>query len=373
MPSQNYNILQDDLFLAPVEPALAPAEQKRPPMNIRWRNVIWFAILHLAAIYGLYLLPFARVYTWIFTIFIYWVSATGITAGAHRLWTHRSYHAKLPLRIFLALCNSTAFQNDIIEWSRDHRVHHKYSETDADPHNAKRGFFFAHCGWLMVRKHPAVKEKGQKLDIADLLNDPVCRIQRKLYLPSVLLMCFIVPTVVPWYFWGESAWISYFVCAIFRYALSLNATWLVNSAAHLWGNKPYDKNINPSENILVTLGAMGEGFHNYHHTFPSDYSTSEWGLRCNMTTLFIDLMAWVGLAEHRKRISREAIERRKQRTGEGSRVLGDDSGVVKRVTSVQDQDCTASSAVAYVDALSKDIISAASEIIAASEAVCSSG
>ena len=72
-----------------------------------------------------------------------------------------------------------ALQNDIIEWSRDHRVHHKYSETDADPHNAKRGFFFAHCGWLMVRKHPDVKEKGRKVDISDLLNDPVCAFQRK--------------------------------------------------------------------------------------------------------------------------------------------------------------------------------------------------
>ena len=70
-------------------------------------------------------------------------------------------------------------QNDIIEWSRDHRVHHKHSETDADPHNATRGFFFAHMGWLMVPKHPEVKEKGSKIDISDIVNDPVCSIQRK--------------------------------------------------------------------------------------------------------------------------------------------------------------------------------------------------
>ena len=72
-----------------------------------------------------------------------------------------------------------SFQNDIIEWCRDHRVHHKYSETDADPHNAKRGFFFAHIGWLLVRKHPDVKEKGKQLDLSDLYADPVCRFQRK--------------------------------------------------------------------------------------------------------------------------------------------------------------------------------------------------
>ena len=72
-----------------------------------------------------------------------------------------------------------AWQNDIIEWSRDHRLHHKYSETDADPHNALRGFFFSHCGWLMVRKHPEVKEKGKQIDMTDLLSDPVCTVQRK--------------------------------------------------------------------------------------------------------------------------------------------------------------------------------------------------
>lgn len=70
-------------------------------------------------------------------------------------------------------------QNDIYEWSRDHRVHHKYSETDADPHNARRGFFFSHIGWLFVRKHRDVIEKGRKLDFTDLLEDPVVRFQRK--------------------------------------------------------------------------------------------------------------------------------------------------------------------------------------------------
>jgi stearoyl-CoA desaturase (delta-9 desaturase) len=58
-------------------------------------------------------------------------------------------------------------------------VHHKYSETEADPHNATRGFFFAHVGWLLVRKHPAVLEKGAQLDVSDLMADPVVRIQRK--------------------------------------------------------------------------------------------------------------------------------------------------------------------------------------------------
>lgn len=128
------------------------------------------------------------------------MSGLGITAGCHRLWAHRSYKARLPLRIFLGFIQTMAFQvndlpklianwfinitfvilkNHIYEWSRDHRVHHKYSETDADPHNANRGFFFAHVGWLLVRKHPEVIRKGRQISMDDIMQDPVVRFQKK--------------------------------------------------------------------------------------------------------------------------------------------------------------------------------------------------
>lgn len=71
----------------------------------------------------------------------------GVTGGVHRLWSHRAYKAKTPLRIILMLCFSLAGQNPIYDWVRDHRVHHKFSETKADPHDSNRGFFFAHVGW----------------------------------------------------------------------------------------------------------------------------------------------------------------------------------------------------------------------------------
>lgn len=321
-----------DVLPSPVEDELAEGLSDQPggldadldkpaPTVIVWRNVVAFALLHLGGLYGLYLLPWAMPATWAWTLATYMMSAWGITAGAHRLWSHRAYRARLPLRIVLGIFNSMAFQNDIIEWSRDHRMHHKYSETNADPHNANRGFFFSHCGWLMCRKHPAVKERGKQIDMSDLLNDPVCAFQRKVYLPSVLLMCFVIPTVVPWYFWGESLWSAYFF-TLLRYTLVLNVTWTVNSIAHMWGNKPYDWRISPVENIFVTLSACGEGFHNYHHAFPSDYSTSEHGWKLNGTTMMIDFMSAIGLVTDRKKMSREAIQRRMERTGDGSTSFG---------------------------------------------------
>ncbi|XP_076460067.1 stearoyl-CoA desaturase 5-like isoform X2 [Babylonia areolata] len=292
--------------------------QKAQPMIIVWRNVVLFLVLHFASLYSVFLIPQAHPLTWLWSVLVYTAAGLGITAGVHRLWAHRSYKAKLPLRILLAIFNATAFQNDILDWARDHRVHHKYSETDADPHNARRGFFFAHIGWLLVRKHPEVKVKGQSIDLSDLYRDPVVRIQRKLYYPLMVLCCFVIPTLVPWYVWGESLWNSYFLASILRYTLGLNATWLVNSAAHMWGNKPYDRNINPTQNLGVSFSAVGEGFHNYHHVFPHDYSTSEYGWHFNITTMFIDCMAFLGLAYDRRSIPKSVVLKRKARTGDGT-------------------------------------------------------
>ncbi|KAJ8248422.1 hypothetical protein GJAV_G00241860 [Gymnothorax javanicus] len=297
-------------------------EGPKPPRQIVWRNVVLMTFLHIGALYGFTLLLSTSVLTLAWSMVCFMISALGVTAGAHRLWSHRSYKASLPLRIFLAIANSMAFQNDVYEWARDHRVHHKYSETDADPHNAVRGFFFAHIGWLLVRKHPDVIEKGRKLELADLKADKVVMFQRKYYKPSVLLMCFGIPMLVPWYFWGESLWVAYFVPGLLRYTIVLNATWLVNSAAHMWGNRPYDETINPRENKFVAFSAIGEGFHNFHHTFPFDYATSEFGCKVNLTTCFIDLMCYLGLASNRKKVSQDAVKARVQRTGDGSHHSG---------------------------------------------------
>lgn len=95
-------------------------------------------------------------------------------------------------------------------------MHHKYSETNADPHNAKRGFFFSHVGWLLCRKHPDVIEKGRKIDLSDLYADPVVMFQKNHYLKGVLFCCFIFPAAIPMLFWGESFLNAFIVCSLTR-------------------------------------------------------------------------------------------------------------------------------------------------------------
>ena len=116
--------------------------------------------------------------------------------------------------------NTMALQNDIYEWCRDHRVHHKYSDTDADPHNSKRGFFFAHMGWLLCSKHPDVKSKGKSVDCSDLLEDPLIRFQHRYYLPLILLN-FYLTTMIPVWGWSESAWLA-FTVNVYRYVYVLH-------------------------------------------------------------------------------------------------------------------------------------------------------
>uniref|UniRef100_A0A6B2E899 Putative fatty acid desaturase n=1 Tax=Phlebotomus kandelakii TaxID=1109342 RepID=A0A6B2E899_9DIPT len=295
---------------------------KEEPFKVQfvWRNIMIFLYLHLAALYGVYLqVTSAKLITFVFALFLGFCGGMGITAGAHRLWAHKSYKAKLPLRVLLMCFQSLAFQNHVFEWVRDHRVHHKFTDTNADPHNSRRGFFFSHMGWLMTKKHPDVKLKGVLVDMSDLEADPVVMFQKKYYGILMPIFCFIIPALIPYYLLGETFSNSWYIASVMRYVLSLHGTWLVNSAAHLWGMKPYDKNISPSNNIFVAIYAYGEGWHNYHHVFPWDYKTSEFGTySTNVTTAFIDFFSKLGLAYDLKTVSEDMIQKRILRTGDGS-------------------------------------------------------
>lgn len=134
----------------------------------------------------------------------------------------------------------------------------------------------------------------------------------------ILVISFILPTLIPWYFWNESIWNAYIVSCITRLVLTLNITWCVNSVAHMWGTHPYDESIDPAQNVAVSFFALGEGWHNYHHVFPFDYRASEFRWLVNPTTQFIDLMYLVGQAYNLKYMTDESIKSKAAKAGDGS-------------------------------------------------------
>jgi len=172
--------------------------------NLRPFESAWLLYAHSLAFIGLlYTLFFAEKplqvifnLLQVFLVFLFfWVAyAVGITGGSHRLWSHKSYSASQPLKIFLMLLNSGANQGSIYHWSRDHRLHHKFSDTDLDPHSIKKGFFFDHVGWLLLKKDPKLIEEGRKIDMSDLQKDKVVMWQKKYYPFISIFMCFILPS-----------------------------------------------------------------------------------------------------------------------------------------------------------------------------------
>ncbi|XP_013139663.1 PREDICTED: acyl-CoA desaturase-like [Papilio polytes] len=295
--------------------------------EIVWKNAIGFLILHLLALWGLFVLITGGVgfKTFLWAIFLAFVTTEGITIGAHRLYAHKSFSATPLLRAILLALQTSAGQNSMYIWCRDHRLHHRYSDTDGDPHNAKRGFFFSHVGWLMSKKHPYVKELGKRIDMSDLEADWMVMFQKKYYYPLYVIFALFIPVWVPIQYFGETFLNSLLVCYFLRYLFQVNGTWLVNSAAHLYGTRPYDKNLQPVESWFVSWLSLGEGWHNYHHTFPWDYKAAELSMHFNFSATLIRWFEKIGLAYNLKTASPDMVAKRIMRTGDGTHYdLGND-------------------------------------------------
>jgi len=283
--------------------------------GLNWPMVIFLGGMHATAIYALaVLLLFGCVcpvfgqgapvkpLTFVLAALLYFCSALGITGGSHRLWAHRSYKACLPLRIVLMIFSSISNQGSIFGWARDHRVHHLYSDTAADPHDSNRGFWFSHVGWLLVRENTAVLEAMKKVNVEDLKSDPIVMLQYHADPFWNLLWCFAFPAFTALML-GDTAWNGFLIAGVLRYIAVLNATWAVNSVVHRWGSRPYNPAHQTADNGWVSVFAIGEGWHNWHHAFGWDYAAAELGAlqQFNPTKVFIDIMAFLGLAWDRKR------------------------------------------------------------------------
>ena len=269
-------------------------------------NVVYLSVHHLLALYALYNLPsiISLRLTIEVLLFAQLCGMIGITAGAHRLWSHKTFEAGWPARFLFMVFNSAAHQGSIYHWVRDHRMHHKHTDTELDPHSIQYGFWYSHIGWLLYKKSPQLRDAVKKIDMSDIEKDSIVMFQHKNYMALSNLFCFILPTFYGYFFWN-SWWIGYFYFGVLRWILLLHATWCVNSVAHMWGTKPYNPRLSSRQNMFTSIVAVGEGWHNYHHAYPYDYRASEfgWMQEWNPTTLFLDGLALFGLIWNRRKRS----------------------------------------------------------------------
>jgi len=271
--------------------------------NMNWSYIGFFTLVHITAIMGLFRVMDCSRETLLFAHILYIFSGYGVTVGAHRLWAHRSYEAHFIFRLVLLFANSICYQGSIYSWAINHRLHHAYAETNVDPHNSSRGFFYSHIGWLLLKKHPDRLHAEQKIDATDLWEDPLVRFQHRCDPWYAFYMIWIFPAQVAYYGWNENYWNGMLVAGALRYCVVLHITFLVNSAAHMWGDRPYDALNVAADNPIVNALTGGEGWHNWHHKYPFDYATSEFGVtvQFNPSKLVIDTAALLGLAWGRKR------------------------------------------------------------------------
>ncbi|KAM3431721.1 hypothetical protein NHJ13734_007177 [Beauveria thailandica] len=272
--------------------------------HINWLNVTFILFVPLIGLVSAYLYP-AHLYTIIFAVVYYFNAGLGITAGYHRLWAHSCYKARLPLKIYLAACGLGAAQGSILWWSRGHRAHHRYTDTDKDPYSVQKGFWYSHIGWMVLKQNP--KRIG-RADVTDLDEDPVVVWQHRHYIPGVLVMALGLPTVVCGLGWGD--WRGGLVYAgVLRASFIQQATFCVNSLAHWLGEQPFDDRNSPRDHVLTALVTLGEGYHNFHHEFPSDYRNAVEWWQYDPTKWAIWTWKRLGLASDLKQFRRNEIEK----------------------------------------------------------------
>lgn len=205
----------------------------------------------------------------------------------------------------MCLAGSGAFEGSIRWWSRGHRAHHRWTDSDRDPYAATRGFFFAHMGWMLVNRP---KNRIGYADIADLKRDPIVQFQHKYYLYFAVGMAFVFPCLVAGLGWGDfKGGLVY--AGLCRLVFVHHATFCVNSLAHFLGDTTYDDFHTPKDSWITAIVTCGEGYHNFHHEFPQDYRNAILWNQYDPTKWLIKALSMCGLTYDLKTFSANEIEK----------------------------------------------------------------
>ena len=249
---------------------------------------------------------------------MYFLTAIGITVGFHRLFVHRSFETYTWIKFVLAILGSMAVQGPMLKWVAMHRRHHQYSDTVDDPHSPNHegrgfrgllwGFWHAHIGWFF-EADPADLPRY----IKDLSSSSTLRVVSALF-PVWIALGLVIPAVIGGVItlsWA-GVWTGLLWGGLVRVFLVHHVTWSVNSACHLWGNRPFQSDDQSRNNFIFGVLALGEGWHNTHHAFPT---SARHGLRwwqIDVSYWVIRTLACLGLAWNLKQptIEEQIRERR---------------------------------------------------------------
>jgi fatty-acid desaturase len=226
--------------------------------QINWLTTLVMIAFHICAVAALFF------FTWkglLLAMFLWWISGSlGIGMGYHRLLTHRGYKTPKWVEYFLTTCATLALEGGPIFWVATHRIHHQLTDKPGDPHSPRDGKWWSHMGWILMgtAMHQSTTELAPY--VPDLRKDKVHVWLSKYHWIPVTVVGL---AVLAFGGWKIALW------AVFlRTVVGLHATWLVNSATHLWGSQRYNTGDDSTNNFLIALMTFGEGWHNNHHAHP---------------------------------------------------------------------------------------------------------
>lgn len=233
--------------------------------NFKFRFGTFFLILafHLAAIATIFWTIYTAEYFWLLlAIPAWWVShGMGLAVGFHRFLVHRSFTAPKWVEYLLTVCGALALQGGHIPWIATHRLHHKFTDQEGDPHSPVHGFWHSHFGWMIRTDESRTSPEFLQRFAPSYYNDPVHYWLSKFWwAPSVLL-------AIALYYFGGLLAVGWGI--IIPVAFGLEFTWMVNSVCHRYGSRDNPTGDESTNNLLVTVLTWGEGMHNNHHHRPS--------------------------------------------------------------------------------------------------------
>lgn len=283
------------ILLPMLEAAEALVEESAAP-KLAWNypNIFWIALVHVVAL----LAPLY--WSWnnlsIMLIGVFLLAPIGINVGYHRLLTHRSFTAPRWLRYSLVTFGAILGAGPPIHWAAMHRVHHRHSDTDLDPHNATKGFWYSHILHMFVKDDHETGGAHLETYAPDLLRDPYLAWLNKYWIWFALATLPVLYVIggVGLVLWG----------AFVRLILTWHIMWFVNSASHIWGYRNYETKDLTVNNWWVGVLAAGEGWHNNHHADPACAAHGHKWWEFDFSYLIIQALELLGLARKVKRPGR---------------------------------------------------------------------
>ena len=266
--------------------------------GMNWLTLYAMIAFHIGAMAALFLFSWQRM----IVAAILYVLAINVGIGMcyHRLLTHRGYQTPKWIEYLMTVCATLSLEGGPIFWVSTHRVHHQLSDHEGDPHTPREGGWWAHAGWILFGESLHDQTQALARYSPDLTKDRFhVWLSKYHWLPITLSGVLLLAG--GWIWGGFLNGIAMVLWGVaLRVTLGLHATWLVNSATHLWGSRRFETRDDSRNNWWVALLTFGEGWHNNHHAHPVSTSHGMAWYELDFNYWGIRLLGFLGLARRIK-------------------------------------------------------------------------